>query len=228
MSRKLDQGIFFWLSGPPGSGKTTLTAAIEAASQENKLTTHVIPEFPKFIDWVELNKGDTTLITWVDDEDPASERHFELTEPAYQQAFDYVSFQIANEFRQFSDMTDVTIVEAARAIKGVRYYSLFQDLVTAIGDEVKFVNFNVDAGGDDELRRRVISRSRTDKLAAPLPILNLYLADAPFYPSSVQDASLFGDHFIWNDDFDNSDKPSKAAERMRGVVGQIVAMQMKS
>lgn len=222
MSLSRNEASLVWgLAGPPGVGKTTLTQIIASEAESRGKKIHVIPEFPKFLEWVDKNKKKKQYITWVEGDD---DRHFELSDQAYKLAFDYVAQRLVQEFNQYKDKSDIQIFEAARRIKGVRYGHLYAHMTRALGPKVKFVNMEVQVSPHRELERRVLNRSVGDKLAAPLPILKLYLADEHNYPTAVSDAAQFGDSFIWNGTFDNSRTQSESEISVRGIVGQVIAM----
>ena len=221
LQTRKDANLTWGLAGPPGVGKTTLTGIIASEGEKLGKKAHIIPEFPKFLEWVDLNKRDSKLISWVGGDD---DRHFELSDQAYKLAFDYVAMRLVQEFNQYKGHSDFQIFEAARRIKGVKYHHLYDHMTRKLGPKVKHVNMEVQVHPQSELERRVLNRSKYDKLAAPLPILKLYLEDEINYPAAVDDAAEFGDSFIWNSTFDNSRTPSESEEQVRGLVGQIFAM----
>lgn len=225
MSR--EKKILYVLTNVPGSGKTTIADIIQSASKDFGHTTHYIDEFGIIGKWFGDNAKNKDLIEHKWSIGDSDEGHQELTDIAYEHLFSYTQEKIIQEFNQNSPFAHTLITEAARNIGGVSYEPLFGQLVRELGDQAKLVNLNVVVNDHDELRKRIIKRSKQFPNAASLTILNMYLEQAHLHPSSVETAARFPDHFVYNADFHNDRSPRDAAAAIQGIVGQIIASEFR-
>lgn len=218
--------VILFLTGIPGTGKTTSAAFLEKFCQARGLSIRFIDDRPLLRQWAELHRFHPEKVSWHPQPD-GSER-FSISLASYPELSEWVSTAIATEIQQNGSEAQIIVVESARGAgldgQRDRYdQHLFAPFMQHLKDQVLFVNIEMVVDDYGMLRERVNQRIKENPAAAPPFVLEKYISDVEGIQSAVAQAMEFADNFILNTEINNSGDEVQTQFQLEGIIVQALA-----
>lgn len=222
--------IITFLTGIPGTGKTTTANALQARCEEEDLRIHFYNDYPFLIKWAENNRGDESKVRWFMQDNGIE--NFDIIPKSYPEMSQWIAREIAAEIADSLGKYDVVVLESARgAGEGDtrdRYdRDLFYPVIEKLGDKVQYVNVEMVVRDLEIVLQRMEERLRSETNAAPPFVAKKYVTLEGQVQSAFEQASQVdseGETFALNEKVDNSDKREDTLLIVEGIVAQVMML----
>lgn len=225
----MNKPVLVWLTGIPGTGKSTTAKQLQAKCEEAGQRLHFFNDYPYIIEWAKQYHGETadeTKVTWFPQADGSE--NFNIAEGMYREMSAWVAKRIAHDIQQRLGEFDVFVVESARGagLDGFRdryKEELFEPMMKVLDGLVERVNVEMVVADIETVLDRMDERSKTNPEAAPSFVARKYVSDTDGIQSSFRAAQEI-DGISINSVVDNSGTPEGTSFIVEGIAAQVLAM----